>query len=125
LWITASSRREPQVDPTSTGRAARRRLRVVPDDDGKLDMSLPQPTNCKANDDMQEVTFDLAFEGKTWKAAISYGKIDKLYGGIAALTPSSNLAKTRESAVCKSAEVTRLVVARIRAGATEEPVVIS
>jgi len=82
-------------------------------------MPTPTPMNCEAKDDLQQVDFDLVFEGATWKCCISYETLTTLFAGPG---PNATLEEARESRrqlVFHSKEISRIAAELVRAGAQD------
>ena len=84
------------------------------------------PRNCEANDDLQRVCFDLDFEGATWKGAISYDRLARMFSAPRHGATVSDVRESRQQTVSYSKGIARLVVEQVRAGAMNAgPIVIS
>lgn len=88
---------------------------------------MPQvmPMNCEANDELREVRFDLEFEGRIWRASISYDKLARLFAAPKEGTAMRAARESREMLVGHSKQIARLAIERLREGARNAaPIVI-
>lgn len=78
----------------------------------------PMPSNCKADDDAREVAFDLDFEGERWSGSVSYEKLALMFASPRLQASVSDVRESRIQLVAHSKAIARMVIERIRAGAT-------
>jgi len=84
------------------------------------------PKDCKADDDLREVGFNVEVEGATWQAAVSYDTLARMYASPRRDAPPASVRESRMQLVSQSKAIARLVAERIRAGAgAAERIVIS
>ena len=88
-------------------------------------MTQAMPVNCEARDELEQVSFDLVFEGQTWKAAISYGLLARMFSAPNPRARVADMRESRQALVRHSKQIARLVIERVRDGAkNSSPIVI-
>jgi len=80
-------------------------------------LPMPMPVNCVAKDDLEQVHFDLLFEGATWKGCISYETLSAMFAPPGHKASLDEARESRRQLVLHSKEIARLVIGQIRSGA--------
>ena len=79
----------------------------------------PMPTNCNADDEAREVAFELDFEGARWSGSVSYDKLALMFVSPRSEASDADVRQSRIQLVAHSKAIARMVIERIRAGATK------
>ena len=79
-------------------------------------MPQPMPMNCEADDVLQQVRFDLEFEGTTRRVSISYDELARLFTAPRLDAGAQSARESREMVVGHSKQVARLAIERLRDG---------
>lgn len=77
-------------------------------------MPQPMPMNCKANDELREVRFDLEFGGATRKVSITYDELARLFTPPRQGATPTEVRESLEMLVTHSRQVARLATERLR-----------